>query len=176
MQTHQNNISTQRSHLSLSGILLISLIATLLSQGVMGCSTWDDEAIVPEDFRSSYIKLHEECEVSVHPAAEYVVTYLSPNGREVWEAYSEGDMNAEFSTGVISVKAQYSDESCSNLTGYTVMEKVSEDTSGELGGWRWQYLNNAGECINCDGGTGCSGCHAGCTAGPDYFCTVPESM
>ena len=87
-----------------------------------------------------------------------------------------GDDEAEFEVGAVSVKAQYTDSSCANLSNYTLMEKVSDDSSGELGGWKWQYVNDVGECINCNGGVGCSGCHSACSSGPDYFCTLPGTM
>lgn len=148
---------------------------SLISLGV-GCSTWDEEIVAPEDFRSTYIKLHGCKESPSHQAANYAVTWLSPNGREPWEAYEGGDLESEFGVGTISIKAQYDDSSCSNLSGYTMMEKVSEDSSGELGGWRWQFINNDGTCNDCDSGVNCSGCHSACSTGPSYFCTPPSSM
>ena len=154
-------------------VMLALLSTTCLS--VVGCASWDDQVAAPENFRSSYISLHG-CKESAHPAAEYVITYLSPNAQSVWDAYSAGDTDVDFEPGTVSVKVQYSDDQCSDLTGYTVMEKTSADSSGALGGWRWQYLNESGECNDCDAGSACVSCHTPCMSGPAYFCTQPESM
>ena len=151
------------------------LILTTSMSCIVGCNSWDDQVVAPEDFRSTYLKLHE-CKASAHPEAEYVISWLSPAASSVWEAWSSGDDDVDFEVGTVSVKAQYTDSACANLANYTLMEKVSADSSGELGGWKWQYVSDVGECINCNGGVGCSGCHSGCSSGPDYFCTLPESM
>ena len=151
-------------------VLNMSALVTLVA--LSGCAGWDEEVAAPEDFRSTYIELHS-CKSSSHPKAEYVITYLSPQGRETWEAYRDGEMGGDFPVGTVSVKAQYSDSTCSTLTGYTLMETVSTDSSGALGGWRWQYTNEDGVCNNCDSGTECSSCHSPCTNGPAYFCTTP---
>ena len=139
------------------------------------CSAWDEQVAAPEDFKSSYTKLHD-CKASAHPRAEYVVTWLSPEGEATWDAYASGDLDVDFPVGTVSVKAQYTDDKCANLDTYTIMEKVSEDSSTETAGWLWQYVNDEGGCINCDNGVSCASCHAGCQAGPTYFCTAPEEM
>ncbi len=135
---------------------------------------WDDSVVAPENFRSSYDQVHE-CKQSAHPAADYVVTWLSPDAQPVWEALSNGETDVEFEVGTVSVKSQYSDSNCSTLTGYTLMEKTSVAEDAPHGGWRWQYINEFGECSNCDATDGCAGCHSGCTSGPKFFCTQPES-
>ena len=152
----------------LSGVMVACVFS-------VGCAEWSDAVVAPESFRRSYIQLHE-CRPSVHPEADYVISWLSPNAREIWDAWTSGDEEVEFEVGTVSVKAQYSDSSCKNLESYTLKEKVEEDPSGELGGWKWQYINDAGECINCNGGIGCSGCHSLCSTGPDYFCNSPEAI
>ena len=137
------------------------------------CSgSWDDEVVAPEDFRATYEQLHE-CKQSAHPAADYVITWLSPDALPIWEAVQAGETDADFEVGAISVKSQYSDSSCSELTGYTLMEKVSTESDAPRGGWKWQFTNEYGECSNCDAGDGCVSCHTGCTSGPSLFCTQP---
>ena len=127
---------------------------------------------VDVSFRSDYIKLHD-CKQSMHPAANYVVTWLSPEALPVWEAVGDGEMTQDFEEGTISIKAQYSDESCNSLENYTVMTKTSTDPDAAHGGWRWDFANQDFECINCDAGASCAGCHGGCTSGPTLFCTTP---
>ena len=153
----------------------ISLYASFLISlsFLSACSgSWDEEVVAPENFQDSYSKLHE-CKPSAHPRADYVITWLSPDALPVWEAWAEGDAEADFELGAIAVKSQYRDSSCSELTGYTLMEKTSVEADAPNGGWKWQFTNEYGECSNCDAGASCAGCHGGCTSGPTHFCTQP---
>lgn len=139
--------------------------------GGFACSN-EDQVDVSPDFRNDYIQLHE-CKASAHPAANFVVTWLSPDALPVWESLEQGNREVEFEEGAISIKAQYSDEACNSLESYTVMTKISTEAAAEHGGWRWDYANQEFECINCDAGASCAGCHGGCTNGPSLFCTSP---
>ena len=171
------HLSSKHSSHSIKSILRILQMSSywVLATCIIlsGCASWDDDVVAPEDFRSSYLKLHD-CKESQHPEARYVISWLSPNATSIWEAWADGGEDVDFEVGTVSVKAQYSDKNCANLKNYTLMEKVDEESSDELGGWRWQYVNDSGECINCNGGIGCAGCHSACSIGPDYFCTSPE--
>jgi len=152
-----------------------SLFALLLS--LSACGGWDDEAAFPENYSATYTKLHE-CKPSAHPAASYVLTSLSPEGSEAWSAMMEGIAGgAEPSAlpeGTVLVKSQYSDSSCSDLTGYTAMEQLAPATSPALGDFRWQFLDADGSCNNCDAGASCAGCHTApsCGAAFPYVCTT----
>ena len=46
---------------------------------IAGCASWDTEAYMPEDYQSSYTKVHE-CKKSTHPTGDYVTTWVSPEG------------------------------------------------------------------------------------------------
>ncbi len=153
--------------LSLWHILSIALSSCLIS----AC---DEETVagVSTNFREDYIQLHE-CKQSAHPAADYIVTWLSPDALPVWEALKEGNLDQDFEEGAISIKAQYTDDTCSSLDSYTIMTKTSTASDAAHGGWRWDYANQDFECINCDAGASCAGCHSGCTSGPTLFCTTP---
>jgi len=143
-------------------------LALLLSS----CGGWDEEAAAPEGFRATYQRLHE-CRPSAHPAAEFVITWLSPEGAEAWSKIKSGlAAEAAFPAGAVAVKAQYSDSSCATLSGYTVMEKLPAGTDAANGDWRWQYLDEDGACNNCALGASCSGCHTTpeCVG---FFCTQP---
>lgn len=153
---------------SLFTCLTISLTAVACD------GSWDDEVAAPENFRSTYQQIHV-CRGSQHPKAKFVITWLSPEGSSTWDALSNGDTSADFPVGTVAVKAQYSDASCSSLTGYTLMEKTSTAEDAPKGGWRWQFTNEFGECSDCDAGAGCTDCHtAVCTSSPKLFCTAPS--
>jgi hypothetical protein len=145
--------------------------STLIILLLGGCAD-SEKADIPENFRETYIKLHD-CKVSAHPESAYVVTWLSPNALPIWEAWGEGNNDVEFELGTTSVKAQYNDESCNALDSYTIMTKTSIEPDALDGGWKWGYANQDFECINCDSGNGCAQCHGGCNSGPTLFCTSP---
>lgn len=149
---------------------LLCIITFLLS----ACSSWDEEISFPENYSDSYIKLHE-CKSSAHPAANYVITWFSPDGSDAWNTMMEGMMGGSegvvLPEGVVLVKAQYEDATCSTLSGYTAMEKLAPNTQSELGDFRWQFIDADGACKDCNAGTNCSGCHMPCQDKFPYVCT-----
>lgn len=139
-----------------------------------GCEGgWDDEVVAPENFRSSYVRLQSSCQPSEHPKANYVMTWLNPEAVPTWEARSMGE-DVTFAVGTVSVKAQYNDEACSSLSGYTLMEKVSTEEGAANGGWKWQFTDENGSCNDCNAGSGCVSCHMGSPNCVDLLCTQPE--
>ena len=152
--------------------------------GVMcsvGCTTWDSEVVFPEGFTSSFITVHECQPSGAHVAADYVVTWLSPEGEEAWasmmEGVTAGAEPTDLPVGTVLVKAQYDDSDCSQLSGYTAMEKLEPNSNPELGDYRWQFVDADGSCKDCNAKTECSGCHAApnCGAAFPYVCTSPTS-
>jgi len=159
---------------------LAPLLTVMSLVGLSGCGGWDDEASFPENYSASYVKLHE-CKESAHPAANYVITWLSPEGEQAWQQMMEGMMGGAepgpLPTGTVLVKAQYNDSSCSDLSGYTAMEQLEPGAKPELGDFKWQFLDSDGSCNNCDAGSSCSGCHTtpNCGGAFPYVCTGSES-
>ena len=151
-------------------IILLSIIF------VSACG-WDSEIVAPENFEDSYAKLHD-CRPSAHPAAAYIITWLSPNGLETWDALKAGETDVDFTKDVVVVKSQYANDKCTQLTGYTIMGKISG--AEDVGNWKWQFVDQHGRCNDCDQGASCAGCHTtheSCPQageGPTHFCTVPE--
>ncbi len=151
----------------------LALCVTLFA----GCAAdWDPDVVFPPDFAGSYQKLHG-CSPSAHPAAKYVVTWLSPDGKDAMASFVALPVGATeiiaWPVGMVLVKAQYDDAGCKDLKAYTAMKRLPPGTASAAGDWRWQHLSGEGECYNCDGGTGCSGCHVTpacnglvCTRGP----------
>lgn len=165
--------------LTVSTALVALLLCACLSACLSACNSWDADASFPETYSETYTQLHE-CKESEHPAADYVITWLSPEGAEAWETMMEGMMGgAEAGGGVVLpegtvlVKAQYDDATCSTLSGYTAMEKLAPSSNPELGDFRWQFLDADGSCKDCDAGASCSGCHTlpSCGLSFPYVCT-----
>ena len=155
----------------LTPLALAATAAAALS--LSSCSgSWDEEAAAPENFRATYQKLHD-CRASAHPAAAYVITWLSPDGAAAWDKIKAGmGADAVFPEGAVALKAQYEDSSCSTLSGYTLMEKLAEGADAPNGDWRWQFLDEDGACNDCALGSSCSSCHTLPTC-VGHFCTQP---
>ena len=132
---------------------------------------WDSDIAIPEDFESTYKKVHE-CSPSAHPAANYIVTWLSPDSIPTWDEIGNGNNDVDFPKGSAIVKSQYENDKCTQLTAYTIMVKTDVKEGAKDGGWKWQFVDQYGQCNNCDAGAGCAGCHSSCENGPTHFCTV----
>lgn len=134
---------------------------------VMGCdpdTEPGDGPQIPSDFESTYTEVRA-CGPSVHPSAEYVRTWISPNGLANWER-PVGERGT-YDDGVVVLKGQYADENCSSPLGFTVMVKLAEAPE-ENGGWEWHSTDADLACTSCYLGATCAGCHASCD---DYLCT-----
>ena len=135
---------------------------------IAGCASWDTEAYMPEDYQSSYTKVHE-CKKSTHPTGDYVTTWVSPEGAEAFKAGTR-----PLPVDTVLVKSQYSDSSCTDQTRFTVMKKGVEGSNEASADWLWQLLDADGQVKECcDGASnGCVGCHTPCAA-DNYVCTKP---
>lgn len=142
------------------------------------CASWEPEVVFPENFRDSYTKVLS-CRKSVHQAANYQETWLSPGGVATWTALAVQLAAADtqttllFPEGTVIVKAQFDDSKCDELANYTTMKKLLPDSDPEVGDWKWQYVGDDGECNNCAARTGCSGCHSTCKPAP-WMCSKPD--
>lgn len=156
----------------------IRALTTLLTAACLaaGCAAdWDAKVVFAPNYQSSYTKLHD-CRDSQHPAAKYVQTWLSPEGKAAWDAWvalpAGSTETVELPVGTVLVKAQFDDAKCAELKSYTAMEKLAKDAAPKAGDWKWQHVGPDGECLNCDNGTACSGCHTQ-KACSGYVCTKP---
>jgi hypothetical protein len=158
----------------------------LLITGLSACSA-DWEGNFPESYQEEYAQVHD-CRPSAHPAANYITTWMSPEGVDAWNAMigsvmggaeAGTDVSGDLPVGTTLVKAQYSDENCTSLTGYTTMEKLEEGSAPAHGDWRWGFLDAEGVCNDCDAKASCSTCHSptvnpSCSTSFPFVCTALE--
>lgn len=142
----------------------LALLAALLPAAMPGCATeWDGAVVFPADYASTYEKVHA-CKPSQHPAAKYVVTWLSPEGKAAMDklvALPAGSTETvDWPEGTVLIKAQYDDSKCAELKNFTAMKKLPAGAAASAGDWKWQHVDADGACLNCDNGTACSGCHS----------------
>jgi hypothetical protein len=147
-------------------------IAYFLITSLFMCTAcgWDSDIVAPENFESTYNKVHE-CRPSKHPAANYIVTWLSPDSISTWDEIGNGNTDVNFPKGAVVVKSQYENDKCTQLTAYTIMEKTDVKKGAKDGGWKWQFVDQYGQCNDCDAAASCAGCHSTCKVGPTHFCT-----
>lgn len=142
-------------------LLPFALLCVLAA--LSGCATeWDSAVVFPATYSSTYEKLHD-CKASAHPAAKYVVTWMSPEAKDAMDALAAlpagSTETIAWPENAVFVKVQYDDSACSEVQSFTAMKKLAAGAATDAGDWKWQHVGADGECLNCDNGTACSGCH-----------------
>ncbi|MCO4762597.1 MAG: hypothetical protein KC502_13885 [Myxococcales bacterium] len=156
--------------------MLTSLL--VLGTALSGCASWEPEVVFPENYRSTYKKV-ASCTKSAHPAANYIETWISPDGSDAWSALAvqlaagDTETTAVLPEGMVIVKVQYDDSKCQTLANYTAMKKLAVGAAPDVGDWNWQFVDENGECNDCASGASCAGCHKSCGPAP-LMCSHPK--
>ncbi len=137
--------------------------AALLS----GCaSTLDSDAYFPKTYASDYT-LITNCEKSGSHGGKYVKTYVTKDAETAWKTKVY-----PFSEATVFVKVMHNDSKCSDISGYSAMQKIAAGSGGAAGDWSWQSLDADGQVTQQGQVAGCTGCHAGYKSN-DYVGTLP---
>jgi hypothetical protein len=114
------------------------------------------------DWAKSYTQVRP-CRKSIDHDLNNVAIYADKTAAD---SYSKRDK--PFPDGSVILKAEYRDEECKTLTGFTAMrrEKGFDPNNAD---WHWQKAD-AAMVVSQDGKIArCSGCHKGCGVPPDGF-------
>ena len=152
---------------SLTRTLPLGLVAAL-ALGAVACGeeyTYSADSFFLENWESDYTKI-SDCAQSPTHSGDYVRVFADAASAP---AYA-GD--AEVPEGGVIMKAQYSDDECSDLGSITAMRKGPEGTS-ETGNWEWQRISGDGSVDQEGQLSACVDCHAGCELN-DYRCQSPD--
>ena len=130
---------------------------TALTSGCAG--EWSADAYAPADYKSTYKKITEKCEVSKSHGNKYVLTYISADAHDAWKS------KKPLPKGAVLIKVGYPDSACSEPSEHWTMKKVAE--TGDIKDWNWQTLDEYGDVTNQDQSAmgGCTGCHTNYKAG-----------
>lgn len=127
---------------------------------VAGCAgEWSPDSHAPADFKTTYVKITDKCEISKSHGDKYVETWISPNAHDAWKAgqpLPHGDTD-----GAVLIKVGFADSACADPVEHWTMKKTAN--TGDIKDWNWQTLDEYGDINQKDQSqmSGCTGCHSG---------------
>jgi len=162
-----NEASSLRRIRSFRYIALLSW----LGGSLLACSDPTDAepnaAFWPLDFETRWPEVRD-CRLSPAEHDGYSIRVFADPASE--RAYVDGEY--PFAPGAQLVKAEYSDEGCTELARVSGMLKLESGEAPELRDWLWQRADPRGKLSDATPASRCAGCHDGCSS-HDYTCTDP---
>jgi hypothetical protein len=147
--------------------------AWCLASLLLGCSD-DEPALALPIFPAEWAQTFEEvrdCRRSGDHDLNHVRILVDPAARGPYQ-----NRNAAFPVGAVILKAEYADEDCTDLAGFTAMRREQPGYDPGGGDWHWQRTDAARAVID-DGIVGrCRSCHVLCGVPPDGHdgtCAIP---
>jgi hypothetical protein len=129
------------------------------------------EPVFPADFQSTYQEVRD-CRRSGDHDLNYIRVLTAPEATDAYQ-YRE----VPFPVGAVVLKAEYADEGCSDLTGFTAMRKEPVGSAPAAGDWLWQRVSAKREVREEGAPTRCVSCHRPCqtssAGGYDWTCAEP---
>jgi hypothetical protein len=152
---------------SLQRIAMLGLAFGLGASSCSDSSSGDEAppAFFPANFKDSYVKVRD-CRRSIEHDLAQVEVYADPTAAD---RYLDGEY--PFAAGAIVVKVEYVDTECTELSGYTAMQRAEEGEEDALEGWLWQKLDANRKSLSTDVNK-CVACHSSCSD-RDFTCTEP---
>lgn len=126
-------------------------------------------ALVPADWAASTTEVRN-CRRSGDHDLNYIRVLADDAALAPYNA-----RNAPFPDRSVIIKAEYADDACSDLAGFTAMRKEAGFAPGG-GDWHWQRLDKDRKVVDDGTPDRCTRCHAACGVPPegyDFTCTVP---
>jgi hypothetical protein len=142
----------------------IIIVACALALG--GCERDDDPppSLLPESYPAGFSEVRD-CRFSVEHSSVNIRILADAPARAVFE-----DESYPFPEGALVVKEEYRDMQCTELVGYTLMERRGAGDEEAMDGWAWQRLDERRIVIGPEDARACAGCHRSCTEGRDGVC------
>lgn len=126
------------------------------------------EPAFPDDYRTSYTMVRD-CRRSIEHDLVFVRVWADPTAAETYLS-----RDGSLPDGSVIVKEEFDDEGCTDLIGFTVMQR-QQGFAPASGDWRWQEVT-ADRTVVTDGVRAeCFLCHEACEPpeGFDWTCAVP---
>ncbi|MSP15460.1 MAG: hypothetical protein EXR73_02405 [Myxococcales bacterium] len=145
-------------------------LACLATLALTGCPL--DEPLtplVPTDWASTLVEVRD-CRRSGDHDLQHVRVLADAIARPAYEARDRA-----FPALALLVKAEYADDACTDLVGFTAMHR-EPGFAPATGDWRWQKLDAHREVIEDGDLPRCASCHTLCGRAPeghDGTCAVP---
>lgn len=145
-------------------------LLSCLGGSLLACSDPTDpepKAFWPLDFETQWREVRD-CRLSPAEHDGYSIRVFADPASE--RAYVDGEY--PFAPGAQLVKAEYTDEGCTELARVSGMLRLESGEAPELHDWLWQRADPQGKLSDATPAASCAGCHASCSH-HDYTCTDP---
>lgn len=110
--------------------------------------------VFPEDAPSQWLEMRD-CRHSHEHELRHIRVFASPAAEAPYAALSA---DTPYPEGAVLLKLEYDDAACTDLLGYTAMQKLAPGANPDGGDWLWQRVSVDREvaeegapprCINC---------------------------
>jgi hypothetical protein len=136
--------------------------------GLVACEEDEPQAsLLPESYPAGFTEVRD-CRFSAEHELKNIRILADASGTSTFQTE-----DYPFELGALVVKEEFRDPECTQLEGYTLMERRGPGDDEAIDGWVWQRLDAAGRWIGPDDPTGCVSCHRACTHGRDGVCADP---
>lgn len=130
--------------------------------------------VFADEWASTYVELRG-CRLSIEHELEHIRVLADPATAAQFGACLDAepgpDCDQPFSEGAVLLKAQYRDDDCTDLLGFTAVRRQA-DAPAAGGGWRWQAVEPDGA-VTLDGAPpSCVGCHQTCEGPGNLLCAM----
>ncbi|GMV38813.1 MAG: hypothetical protein AMXMBFR64_05290 [Myxococcales bacterium] len=141
-------------------------------------SAAETSAVFPAAFATQYTELRD-CRHSHEHELNHIRVLVNDLAKE---PYARLSAEVPYPVGAILVKAEYDDDACTMLVGYTAMRKEPAGYAPDSGDWRWQKLDTTLKVLEDGSPQTCIHCHehhcapAGAVTALGYDLTCAEEL
>lgn len=139
--------------------------AWFAASALTGCGP---EPVFPADYQQRYTEVRD-CRRSGDHDLNYIRILADTAALMPYRERAE-----PFPVGSVVLKEEFADDGCTDLVGYTAMQKLGSGEAAEAGHWRWQKVSAEREVEDDGAPARCVGCHQACgQGGYDWTCAEP---
>lgn len=160
-----------RTRRRLAMLLGACAVAVLMA----GCGEEDagPEPVFPESPELVWREIRD-CRHSHEHELNFIRVFASPTAEDSYLALSP---DVPYPVGATLVKLEYDDPDCTELKGYSALQKLEPGTQPEGGDWLWQRVSKTREVEEEGAMTRCVNCHAvHCDPPHGYDLTCAEEI
>lgn len=153
---------------------MTALLAGALMLAGMGCDgSTGPQPVFPADAERAWAEIRD-CRHSHEHELRHIRVFASPTAAEPYQALSP---DVPYPVGATLVKLEYDDAACTDLLGYTALQKLEPGAQPAAGDWLWQRVSADRQVIEEGVLSRCIGCHEEhCTPPYGYDLTCAEEI
>ena len=137
-------------------------LGAVLSAGLLvgaGCGPAPEERlepVFPDDAETAWTEIRD-CRHSHEHDLRFIRVFASPDAEAPYLALSPDE---PYPVGALLLKLEYDDAQCTDLLGYTALEKLSPGAAPSAGDWMWQRVGPDREVLEQGAMPRCINCHS----------------